>query len=265
MKNNNLNILGWNINQRCGKSKNHELPKLISEEILSRNVDIFILTEFYLVKNYQSFIDEMEKNNYLIKYSDHKGISNEVLIGVKKHLINDEFSFKDFSKFQCNLLPDFIHVTLGDLNIIGARIKIGSNLKTQESMDKDFLERENQLKTIVNYTSKLDGRILGLGDFNNGRYKDGDSINSYPGVARQYYSYPLILKYFNDYGIEVHTPKELCSWKDQWNNHYKLDHIFAKDIIISDIKYDWDFTKRDDYKKTVGYPDHAILIAEIAF
>lgn len=35
------------------------------------------------------------------------------------------------------------------------------------------------------------------------------------------------------------------------------------DSEITNVKYDWDFTDRVDYKKQVGFPDHAILTATI--
>lgn len=259
-----LSLLNWNINQRAGKSK--FIPSLVLEEIKKFNPDILVLTEFYKTTNYIEFISELENNGYTVNFSDGPKKSNQILIAFRKTLAVETNSFHCISSTTDELTPDFFHITINNLNIIGTRIKINTRSNNQEDVNQDFRERQLQVKTLINYANSLTEDIIILGDFNNGMSHEGDSVDSYSGLAREFYNYPMLSKMFIDNGYLVHTPDNSFSWKDIWNNGYKLDHMFTNGFNpehVSNLHYDWDFIYREDYKTKVGYPDHAILKAEL--
>lgn len=257
-----INIGCWNINQRAG-SQNTNIPALVFEELMKRNLDIIVLTEFYESDNYQDLILSLINEHYSVRTSKYDINSNQILIAVKNELISSEIHINYFD--NVDTLPNLLHLKINDMNIIGTRIKIGGYSKTQNKINKDFIDRRNQLKKLIDFTSKLEGCTLILGDFNNGKHSEYDIDKTYKGVAREYYNYYLMKKDFESKNFIVHTPNESYSWKGNSNTYCKLDHIITNAVSeVSDLKYDWGFINNSDYKEQVGYPDHAILSASIS-
>lgn len=257
-----INIGCWNINQRAG-SQNTNIPALVFEELMKRKLDIIVLTEFYESDNSQELILNLINEHYTVRTSKFDVNSNQILIAVNNELIASEIHVQYFD--NVNTLPNLLHLKINDMNIIGTRIKIGGYCKNQNKVNKDFIDRRNQLKKLIDFTSNLEGHTLILGDFNNGKHSEYDIDKTYKGVAREYFNYYLLKKDFESENFIVHTPNESYSWKGNSNNHCKLDHIITNAVSeVSDLKYDWDFINNSDYKEQVGYPDHAILSATIS-
>ncbi|HEM5234568.1 TPA: endonuclease/exonuclease/phosphatase family protein, partial [Streptococcus suis] len=151
---------------------------------------------------------------------------------------------------------NFLRVTVNifgkELNIIGTRIKTGG-----KDIIEDFKERKIQLDNLISNLPASHENTIILGDFNNGFFKQNDDVHSYQGKAREFYSYPLLVKEMSQLGLTAYTPSDVNSWK-----YCKLDHIFAN-VPISNENYSWKFLKNPDYQNKVGYPDHAILTATI--
>lgn len=259
-----INIGCWNINQRAGSNKNL-FPNLIFDELMKRKLDIIVLTEFYESDNSQELILNLINEHYTVRTSKFDVNSNQILIAVNNELIASEIHVQYFD--NVNTLPNLLHLKINDMNIIGTRIKIAgySKSKSQNKVNQDFIDRRNQLKKLIDFTSNLEGHTLILGDFNNGKHSEYDIDKTYKGVAREYFNYYLLKKDFESKNFIVHTPNESYSWKGNSNNHCKLDHIITNAVSeVSDLKYDWDFINNSDYKEQVGYPDHAILSATIS-
>lgn len=250
----------WNINQR---SRNTVIPILVFEELLKRDLDIIVLTEYTDSKNHKDFIYKLMNAGYNVEKSRYVKNTNQILIAVKHTIVTNDIDVHYFDNIET--LPNLLHLKINEISIVGARIKIGG-YTNQEEANQEFLERRMQLERMIDYISGLDGKIMLLGDLNNGKHNELDKDKTYRGLAREHFNYYLIKELLRDKGFKLHTPVESYSWKSSPKNQCKLDHIVTKQISDSEItnaKYDWDFTDRVDYKKEVGFPDHAILTATI--
>lgn len=258
-----MNIGCWNINQRAGVGALNIIPNLVFEELMKRNLDVIILTEFYESLNSQELLLNLVNSNYTVKTSGYFTNSNQILIAVKNDLVTSDIDVYCFSNIDP--LPNLLHLRMNDINIIGTRIKIGGYSRYQDVVNQDFMDRRKQLNKLIDYASNLEGQILVMGDFNNGKHNDFDIDKTYKDVAREYFNYYLMKEDFETNNFLVHTPNESYSWKGNSNNQCKLDHIITKNIFeVSNLKYDWEFINNLDYKEQVGYPDHAILTATIS-
>ncbi|MGO1314664.1 MAG: endonuclease/exonuclease/phosphatase family protein [Staphylococcus equorum] len=261
---NTLNIGCWNINQRSG-SNNTVIPILVFEELLKRNLDVIVLTEYSDVQNHKEFINKLMCAGYRVEKSKHGKNTNQILIAVKHTIVTSDIEIHYFDNIET--LPNLLHLKINEFNIVGARIKI-DGYDSQEEANQEFLDRRMQLEKMIDYISGLenDNEFLLLGDLNNGKHSEFDVDKTYKGLAREHYNYYLIKDLLRNKGFRLHTPVESYSWKSSPKNQCKLDHIVTKKISdseITNVKYDWDFTDRVDYKKQVGFPDHAILTATI--
>lgn len=258
-----MKIACWNINQRSG-SRNTEIPILVFEELQKRNLDVIVLTEYSDTQNHENFINKLIHAGYSVKKTRYEKNTNQILIAVKHTLVVSDIEVNYFDNIET--LPNLLHLKINNKwNIVGTRIKIGS-YANQEEANQEFQDRRMQLERMIDYISGLDGKIMLLGDLNNGKHNELDKDKTYRGLAREHFNYYLIKELLRDKGFKLHTPVESYSWKSSPKNQCKLDHIVTKQISdseITNVKYDWDFTDRVDYKKEVGFPDHAILTATI--
>ncbi len=258
---NTLNIGCWNINQRAG-SRNTLIPSLVFEELMIRKLDILVLTEFYETSNSKELVSNLNNADYTVKISEYEVNSNQILVAIKNELVNTDIDVHCFN--NNDNLPNLLHLRINDLNIIGTRIKIGPYSNNQEILNHEFMNRRNQLYKLIDYASNLEGQIIILGDFNNGKHSENDIDKTYKGVAREFFNYYLMKDDFKTNNFLINTPKNSYSWKSNPNNKCKLDHIITKNVsVIENVTYDWSFVNRSDYKMKVGYPDHAILTATI--
>lgn len=202
-----------------------------------------------------------------------------------------------------NFLHVIIKIHGVKYNLIGVRIKIGTrksknDLKadTLRKNEQDYKDRKKQFDIFNNYLSDIENAIV-MGDFNNPRILGDEEADYntnvediYWGNAEwdgkkeiklsRFYNYQMIRSCLDE-GFKLITPKGeqgsigrinkkvLKSYEDS-----KLDHlIVSRDIRILESKlvYEWKpikdnlgkykFNERGEVEK--GYPDHAILYAEI--
>lgn len=252
-----MKIVTWNINCRSSKGG---IPKMVAEELLKTNASVVCLTEFVKGENYHDFIDELSTFGYEVftdpRTTDYSG--NEILLAIKS-----EYAVETDAFVICNddNNPNFLHVVskINDENyhFIGTRIKIGGN-----DLNEDFINRRTQLQSLMSEISKIEGEpVVVLGDFNNGWFTDKDNKDSYSGKPRQFYSYPLLAEEMASISFQANTPRNDCSW----GYGFKLDHAFTNDLVeVKNVAYSWDFEQNPAYKKkTVGYPDHAMLLVTL--
>ena len=248
-----LTVSTWNINQRSGLGR--QIPEMVVTELRQLNADIICLTEYVKTETHNLFCARLQDIGYEI-FEDNRSLEfgNEILVAIKSSLISDS-KFTTIDNDDSN--PNFLRVTVNifgkELNIIGTRIKTGG-----KDIIEDFKERKIQLDNLISNLPASHENTIILGDFNNGFFKQNDDVHSYQGKAREFYSYPLLVKEMSQSGLTAYTPSDVNSWK-----YCKLDHIFAN-VPISNENYSWKFLKNPDYQNKVGYPDHAILTATIS-
>ena len=250
-----MKLISWNINCRSGRGS---IPNLVVDELRKINADVICLTEFVKGNNYTTFIDELNTLGYEV-FTDPRTteyVGNEILIAIKK-----EYAIETdvFTICNNNNNPNFLHV-VSKINgqnhhFIGTRIKVGG-----KDINTDFINRKTQLCSLMNEIRKIeDEPSILLGDFNNGWYTENDKKDSYAGKPRQFYSYPLVVEEMESIGYQVDTPKNFS-----WGNGFKLDHVFTNKLVeVNSTLYDWDFKKHSEYKHSVGYPDHAMLLVTL--
>lgn len=260
-----LQLLCWNINQRSGIGQ-LDLPNMVLEEIVKREPDVLVLTEYVKKSNHSEFILELEKEDY-VAITDNRTTTgaNEVFIACKKILIKTDNPVIETLPTS-NEYPNFLALTLTvddkELTVVGTRIKTDSYYNSpQEKVNQDYKDRNIQLDNLFKYLEKnIQGSTIITGDFNNGYYKDNDIVETYLATekGRKYYNYPMLKEKAISKGYKLHTPKGYSC------GTLKLDHILTKDCKVVSINYDWSFTSNPSYRNdTIGFPDHAILTAEI--
>jgi len=195
----------------------------------------------------------------------HTSSQNGILIAINKDI--EGLNLKDIENYQPNKIsaimnsmeaekPTFLQVEIKvnnkPLTIIGTRIRIDNG------NEKDLKARKDQLQALSQYVKDIETAVLIMGDFNNGMYKQPN------------WNWDLIENSFDE-DYKIHTPIKGFSWKKNgYKNGFKNDHIIAKGLKITDPQYSWEFMKSDkeaynhgeNFNPKVGYPDHAILIAD---
>jgi hypothetical protein len=261
-------VMGWNINQRRGLGK--AIPGLVIQELIDQNADIIVLTEVVKNDNFPSFVFKMQEAGYEFAISKNE-ITNEVCILWKKEFYK-LISLDDTlitAKEKDN--PNYLMVTLRDkvgkaFNVVGYRIRVGN----KESIE-EYECRARQMKIVTNKLDALTGPTMVLTDSNNLRR----------GAARNEWNLSVLDSMLAEVGYERNTPNGSSIYAETVISpeyEFAEDHIITNGIIISDIRYDRDFVKRDteiykwgkDFTKRiegtpfykqirVGYPDHAIV------
>jgi exodeoxyribonuclease-3 len=261
-----LNVMYLNSNLRSNVGELQKIPGFIYSLIEENNRDIIVLSEFFKVPDYQVFTERLRDLGYTVFLDprEAKKNINQILIAVKTSLISDSkiYTLPDGDSF-----PNFLHIWLNihgeELDVIGMRIKIGSE-KTQTGINDDFKNRNLQLKKIQTYINNMsESNLILVGDFNNGGYRTGQRPIDFRGVAREFYNYPLISRTLQRHCLVDHTPDDSYSWMDDQGGKYKIDHIFSKNVKVINSTYSWDFTQKPKYKKIIGMPDHALMLATI--
>lgn len=274
---NSLKIMEWNINGRAGYG-NYSIPEFVADEIVSQDADIVILTEFVIKCNWDYFRGVLEKK-YKLFSSPYISEQNGVLIALKKD--NEDFDINSaIISSELNAIqtekPNFLKVTVKynkkPLTIIGTRICVG------DRSDEDLAGRKKQRQVIYDHLESLNNecRVICMGDFNaTPRFIWEEKLNCG--------DFKLDCPSYNtDNDTYKRINKEYCSWsyvhedgKGADKGKASIDHIIVKGLTVADSKYIWDFVNENngygslrerDYKShLVGYPDHAILSARIAF
>jgi exonuclease III len=265
--------------------------------------DIVVLTEFISAahkENIEKFIESLNEK-YECFYNIDRKDGNGVLIAIRKDFvrsnnvkINKPIECMEINNKKQQEQPNFLQLDMivneKPISIIGTRIRIGTTCRS------DLIERREQVLSLIDHIDELKRKekdkkkyknIIIAGDFNNLKIYGKESEyylterKHYHGkVLFDTYNYHILKDDFFNYAeMNVSTPEsesELTwSWvgKGRCKPKFKEDHIILKGFKVSDKKYSWDFVKKDngygdlkpeDYKShLVGFPDHAILTADV--
>lgn len=174
------------------------------------------------------------------------------------------------------------------LNLIATRILINCGNNTVE----EYRQRRKQFDLLAQQVSTLEHPVV-MGDFNHGRIL-GFGKES-PNVVRHLfdecvqvqgdYFYQSINEDLRERNLKIHTPELYVSCGPKvvgdtviagetpsWN--YKIDHLIMRAntdaLTLADVRYDWRHLEwavkkgaSQDILKRKGFPDHAMLLAEI--
>ena len=278
-----LKIMEWNLNFKSDKEV--KIASFIKDRI--ENEDIIIFTEIVKSDSVLQFMKDLNEFNF---YESYNTEANQIIIAIRRNIKVTRVISK-IPKISMYNAPNFLHI---EIMINGVKYQVlGIRIRIDDGSEDDYKERRKQFEYFSNYISDLDNVII-LGDFNNS-YIRGDLKASYSKTKNLYEKNskgePCATRFFNYHmmkdmigaDINTFTPSNKKSWglkptDDSFDYGYiQNDHLMAsKGIIVEKFDYDWDFvcknkekfrsmnsdkTGRIDVEK--GYPDHAILWAEV--
>lgn len=276
-----LKTIEWNIQGAASvgwaKSRNNfSFKREFVDYLIKEAADVIVLTEFVTALGWDYFQEQLLKNKYIWFLNQLSGkngvliIVKEQILGDKKKFVHDMYYEQDVvfngESLSGNFKPDFLHVKLHSLNIIGIRI--------QDNKLENWIDRKQQVESVYRYISekKLQNLII-LGDFNHGSaFKEADPTIDYTvggKYKRKDYNYQMMRSIFTSGGYSVNTPQfgvypiqnNQFSWLSKATPNYptdtpiKLDHmITSKNISVdgSELRYVW-----------TDFSDHALLTAKI--
>ncbi|EHN58128.1 endonuclease/exonuclease/phosphatase [Oenococcus kitaharae] len=255
-----MKLLEWNLNGRT-KGNSDLAVELIGDSVARISPDGLVFTEY--IRN-QYLTSLLQEQGFVIS-EDNAGQPNGVLLAVKK----DCFEItREIDLVPSESNPNFHLIQVKNrkdasqnFTLAGVRIQVGRE-HGEADYNNDFKRRMEQLAVLILELKGSDvGSLFAMGDFNNAPYKDSDSVDSYAGRARQFYSYPLLRQELNDHDLALITPLDASSC-----GALRLDHLVSSyRDQVKKIIYDWSFTGDRRYRKNVvGFPDHAMLIADVS-
>lgn len=260
----------WNVHGMDGY-RDYEMPNFVVDEILSKEKDIVILTEFIRSKKWGSISRKFARKYWRYTYCSNNN-TNEILILIKKGILGIDDDILKGIKSQMmpanNKNPNYLHIVINlpnnkSLFVFGIRIRdddhvcqfdlFNSYLKTLGLTDNDY--------------------IFGGGDFNEWKNPIQKKVN--------FLSIHTPKVDLGDKPFEVSSAKEstISTWsailtkKDGSTGKAVIDHVATKNcsyVMLED--YCWDFVKKENgygdltatdvLSDVLYHPDHAILLGE---
>jgi len=270
--------LEWNIAGRSGQGGRP--VDMIVREILKREADFVILTEFVETKETPNFKSSLEKEGYLVFTTKPIRNKNGILIAVHSKKVVAASAEGDLFMDIINKGPNFLRVNAElkptenvELKPPGKKIAlIGVRMRT----NKDT--RKIQAGLLRNHIAgcKTDTSVLCMGDFNASKESlvDKDALNMNPENCEMYS--PGSCSSAEGVSANTCADKELLNWSyvSLGGKKLSLDHMFiSKDCSCKNYNYDWSFVNPDNGYNTLtssdylsektALPDHAILTGTI--
>lgn len=290
---NKLKIKEWNWRGAAatGWDNGYRIMPWMVNMIIEEKPDVISINEFVVADGWDYLRNKLIENGYcwFMTYTTYE---NGILIALKKDTFNIK-SRNDISvtkqvmdKYSADT-PDLLAITVKykkhPLTIIGTRIKV---LINSNNYDEDFEFRKRQFDILIDYISTAEGRLVVVGDFNNGAiFNEFDKNYIYKNCARQYYNYQMIWREVEDVlKLSLFTPDRGGKYGDKYSivtydskskkTYYtKEDHLISRGFDINKCDYIWSFVKpengydnirKHEYKGNIKFlPDHAILYSEL--
>jgi len=251
-----IKFLHWNINQKEETSKT---PAMIIGEIMRKDADVIILTEFLKTDNYKEIL-------YMpLKYCGYevfldprppKEKIRQVLIAVRLEIIKNQetdpiYLSDNEGNIKYGKYPNFLRIDLNidseSFSIIGTRIRIWKS-----SGEEEQIRRKDQFISLLQSIPK-DRNIIMMGDFN----ISDDRMYKKPGSKWHFdydYNKGLMskgLKYIPIVG-NIYSP---------FKSKLKLDHLVVSDNLkVESSAY---YYNESWPSSGLNNPDHSISFAEI--
>lgn len=285
-----MRILEWNINQRANHINTEAIPPFIAKAIQEEDPDIFILTEFFKVKQWETFQEEMKEYN-LFFTENSQNHENDVCIGVRTQYPDAQISTM-LDSLKENHLPNFLHITVEIegrlLSVMGVRIRVPLRKDVPAASEENQHYRLEQLEALENHLAHIPDPVILMGDFNN--YRRGlspdflDPKHPVNNSKCAVWNMSVIHQKLEGLGYEMHTPSGYSWGSDNKNVKYQCahDHIFTKGVSLVPSVIDEDPIERyqghyvDNFMRlapdiyedhgikgiTTPYPDHKMLIVD---
>lgn len=272
-----ISILEWNIHQQGRQSD--IIPMCILDYIIDE--DIIVLLEINSKSlNIDEFCEKLIEKGYNIYITDYKGCSyaNDVLIAInsKNYIYVKRMSYYmayNNGKIDDTTIPEnlFLDVKINNSSYVIAAIRI-------KELNGNYEKRKKQMETFIGWTDKIDVPIILVGDFN----------NLIENTKEKEWNIRVLDNIINGRFIRK-TPDNNHSWgvsysphKNRYDGYIKEDHLLiSTSMKINEtvtVNYSWDYLKNNINRCKVeninsygqqkihipiGFPDHAILIAQI--
>lgn len=297
-----LAVMEWNINGRSGSAPlGHCIPvNLIANEVLEKNPDIFVLTEFVPTAGWLD-LKAILSRQYELFTSPYRPRQNGICIGVRKR---GDITCLGERTLDFPAGPDFhevrVRVNGKELSVIGTRVQIDLKAADRRNDDRvrhsEQMQRFEQFQRLSAYIATLDNVVV-VGDFNNSRIRGDENETDTKRVGDIYRELDSL--YYNYQKIRATVERDtagrcsLCTAVDglasvgaQWGRadkgkayralppkegRSKYDHIIANAQWEVRAEYHWDFLDAYDEaqfekgKIRAGFPDHAVLLATVRF
>ncbi len=288
-----LKVMEWNIGARTGRPGYSVPVNLIVNQVLEQRPDIFVLTEFVQAGGWLD-LKEILAREYDLSISPYQPHQNGICIGIRK---DSGIACVRENAHTFDGGPDFHEVVVRingkPVSVIGTRIRIGADSEKIAEQKQRF----EQFLRLVEHIAPLEN-VLVLGDFNNSRIlgdeheTDAKKIAcAYEGKASLYHNFQkmqaaLMEKTGGKFSLrtaEGPMPSVGAFWdgrnrkaiapKPNEKLKNKYDHLIMNtDLDVQAVKYEWNFVESygrekfedgEDPDIRAGFPDHAILLAEI--
>ena len=285
-----LTCLEWSLNMRSDKTaKPHDVFYQAIRE-LSPCPNVLFLVE--TVKG-----NDFEVEGYTVVAESDNPIGNSVRIAIRSDLLEsgEMRVLQTVGQIPGASFEEAPHYAQADvlfngrvLNLIATRVLICSGRSTVE----EYRQRGRQFDLLAKHLSTLENPVV-MGDFNHGRILGTEQTSA--EMIRILYDDCLQVQggYFYQYICEelgarefaLRTPELYVSCGPKvvgdtviagetpsWN--YKIDHLIMRAnsdaLTLADLRYDWRHLEWEvkkgatqDILKKKGFPDHAMLVAEI--
>lgn len=300
-----LKVMEWNINARTARPGYSVPVNLIANEVLKKEPDIFVLTEFVQAGGWLD-LKAILSSEYELSVSPYQPHRNGICIGIRKG--SGIACVGGRARTFCDG-PDFhelvVRINGKPVSVIGTRIRIDWKKKHSKRFDEQLLEQKErfqQFLRLVEYIAPLEEDVLVLGDFNNSRILGPEDEADEGKFQEAYQAKKAVLSLAYNYqkmraALTARTAGKLslrtaegcassvgafwdesihqaCPPRPNREQKHKYDHIITRsDLCVRAAEYDWDFLNfygpehfeaGKGSKIRAGFPDHAILWAEIA-
>lgn len=249
-----MKVLEWNINKR---SRNTLVEPFVCERILLQEADVVCLVEYTEDQTIKAAL----KPSYWI-FESIPSNGNQILLAVNKSFAKEEpIVIRNHDEYACyNLL----HIRIKDQNeketsIVGIRMLTGKG--------RSRIDAKKQAPPLNKYLETIEEAFLCVGDFN---IRESRMSYWFPNYRMQ----EIEIGKRNIEEASYFFPK---TYSEPYIATFGvLDHILTSKELKASAKYNWDFVCDHDtypsideikngcyWKINPGFPDHAMLIAEI--
>lgn len=261
----------WNVHGMNGY-KNYEMPEFVVNEILSKEKDIVILTEFIRSEKWKTISRKLAKKYWRYTYCSNSN-TNEILILIKKGFlgIDDDILKKIKPRMMpANIKnPNYLHIVLNlpdnkRLFVFGVRIR-----------DDDHSCQFNLFNSYLQTLGLTDNDyVFGGGDFNEWEKPIKEKVSLLKIHT------PKVHLGKNPFEVSSAAESTISTWstiltnKDGKTGKAVIDHVATKNcskVILEDFCWDFvceengyrDLTATDVLSDVLYHPDHAILLGEL--
>lgn len=236
--------LNLRVEKRLGRvNSDYLLSQEVAEEQLKLGADVYCNVE-YMECNDAKYMEMFD----IAGYVPYKGVDTLNQRGIMC-MVRKEYPVRVINMFED---PHMLHIQVEKegkiIDIVTVRILIsGSN-------DADYIDRKAQWNKVLDYLDSIENKenLCITGDFNHGviseRYRNDQ--------ARRFFNYQMFVESLEKKDIKV-APIDGMSYR----GYMKIDHLCTSDKLrVLEAEYLDIFGEH----RTIGVPDHSLIVARVA-